>query len=50
LKDFNPTPLTLLGILFSTLGAILFSAKTIKDNIKSVGNTEKEEVKKEKIK
>jgi hypothetical protein len=49
LKDFNPTPLTLLGILFSTLGAILFSAKTVMENIKSVSNSEEED-KKEKIK
>ncbi len=34
LKDFDPTPLTLGGVVCSTAGAFLFSVKTIKENIK----------------
>jgi hypothetical protein len=35
LKDFTPTLLTLGGVLLSTLGALLFSLKTILDNIQT---------------
>ena len=41
LNDFQPTFLTLGGVALSTLGALLFSLKTIMENIKKLDSKDR---------